>query len=177
MKRQIHYIILYGLVILLLFLLVNSVKHNSMELPTPIIDTFYKIDTLRYPYPVTKDSTIIDTFFFPIIIDKDSLLNTSSKDSLLNDSIKKDTIYAKLPIEEKVYEDSTYYVRISGFQPRLEEVIVYPKETIIYKTEFVREQKNWFENHLYYGVGVGLGYGIFHRNVDIFIGGTVGFRF
>lgn len=174
MKPQNKYLIIVFSLILL-FCIFKPSRHNSVELQKTITDTFYKIDTLRYYYPVPKDSFIIDTFYYPVIID--SLLNTSSKDSLLNDSIKNDTIFAKLPIEEKTYEDSTYHLKISGFQPRLEEIIVYPKETIIYKTEFVREQKNWLENHLYCGVGVGLGYGLFNKKPDIFIGATIGFRF
>lgn len=168
MKPQNKYLIIV-FIIILLFCIFKPSRHNSVELPKTITDTIYKIDTFMYEKPVPKDSFIRDTFFLPIIIDKDSL----AKDSIKGN----DTIYAKLPIEEKIYEDSTYYVRISGFKPVLDEIRVYPKETIITKTEFVREQKNWLDEHLYYGIGIGFGYGMFNKKPDIFIGATIGFKF
>lgn len=168
-RNQNKYLIIVFSLILLFCILKPSRQNNKVDIPKSTTDTIYRIDTLRYYYPVTKDSTIIDTFYYPVIIDKDSLVKDSIKGN--------DTIYAKLPIEEKIYEDSTYYVRISGFKPVLDEIRVYPKETIITKTEFVREQKNWLDEHLYYGIGIGFGYGMFNKKPDVFIGATIGFRF
>lgn len=163
MKPQNKYLILFCLVFLLLFVLIKPSSHNSVELPKTITDTIYRIDTFMYEKPVPKDSFIRDTFFLPIIIDKDSLLN---------DSIKKDTIYAELAIEEKTYEDSTYFVKISGFKPRLEEIKVFPKTYYIEKTNVV-EKKNFIT----WGIQCGVGYGVINKKPDIFLGIGVQFNF
>lgn len=58
--------------------------------------------------------------------------------------------------EYKEYRDSSYYVKVSGVAPRLDEIRVYPKT--IYETQYiyrdiVHKPKRW-------GVGLSAGYGI-----------------
>lgn len=60
------------------------------------------------------------------------------------------------PREYKEYQDSSYYVRISGIAPRLDEIRVYPKT--VYQTQYIyrdiiSKPKKW-------GIGVSAGYGI-----------------
>lgn len=161
MKPQNKYLIIVFSLILL-FCILKPSRHNSVELPKTITDTIYKIDTFMYEKPVPKDSFIRDTFYYPVIID-----------SLAKDSIKgNDTIYAELPIEEKIYENSTYFVKIRGFQPRLEEIKVFPKTYYIEKTNVVQKK-----NFITWGIQCGVGYGVINKKPDIFLGIGVQFNF
>lgn len=73
---------------------------------------------------------------------------------------KTDTIYMEDSCwhlrEYKEYQDSTYYAKISGVAPRLDELQVYPKT--IYETQYIyrdiiAKPKRW-------GVGLSVGYGM-----------------
>ena len=70
---------------------------------------------------------------------------------VMNDTIvRRDTIY--LEREQRVYEDEEYKAFVSGFQPRLDSIYVYPKT--IYETK-VSTRKEW--RQFTYGVQVGVG--------------------
>ena len=70
---------------------------------------------------------------------------------VMNDTVvRRDTIY--LEREQRIYEDEDYKAFVSGFQPRLDSIYVYPKT--IYETK-VSTQKEW--RRFTYGVQVGVG--------------------
>ena len=70
---------------------------------------------------------------------------------VMNDTIvRRDTIY--LEREQRIYEDEEYKAFVSGFQPRLDSIYVYPKT--IYETK-VSTRKEW--RQFTYGVNVGVG--------------------
>lgn len=76
--------------------------------------------------------------------------------------------------ETKVYEDSSYKAQVSGFQPNLDWIEVYPKTTYVTETivqEKVKKQRiNW-------GFQVGMGYGVFTHKPDLYIGLGVQYNF
>lgn len=92
----------------------------------------------------------------------------------MNDTIvRRDTIY--LEREQRVYEDKEYKAFVSGFQPRLDSIYVYPKT--IYETK-VSTRKEW--RRFTYGVQVGAGVVIPFNSVPSFggyIGIGVGYNF
>ena len=62
-------------------------------------------------------------------------------------------MYVSLPRETKVYEDSTYKAQISGYEPRLDYIEVYPRTITITETVTERTRRRpW-------GIGVNVGYG------------------
>lgn len=70
---------------------------------------------------------------------------------VMNDTIvRRDTIY--LEREQRVYEDEEYKAFVSGFQPSLDSIYVYPKT--IYETK-VSTRKEW--RRFTYGVQAGVG--------------------
>ena len=93
---------------------------------------------------------------------------------VMNDTIvRRDTIY--LEREQRVYEDEDYKAFVSGFQPRLDSIYVYPKT--IYETK-VSTRKEW--RRFTYGVQVGAGVVIPFNSVPSFggyIGIGVGYNF
>ena len=65
-----------------------------------------------------------------------------------------DTTYVALQSEVKVYQDEDYRAVVSGIYPKLEEISVYPKTTVITDTKVVR--KRW-------GLGVTVGPGVMYN--------------
>ena len=87
---------------------------------------------------------------------------------VMNDTIvRRDTIY--LEREQRVYEDEDYKAFVSGFQPRLDSIYVYPKT--IYETK-VSTRKEW--RQFTYGVQVGVGV-VMPFNSSPSFGGYLGF--
>jgi hypothetical protein len=68
-----------------------------------------------------------------------------------------DTVVVSVPREMRVYEDSLYRAEVSGVDPTLDRIEVYPQTKIVTRTEtrdiFVTSRKRW-------GIGVQVGYGI-----------------
>ena len=87
---------------------------------------------------------------------------------VMNDTIvRRDTIY--LEREQRIYEDEDYKAFVSGFQPRLDSIYVYPKT--IYKTK-VSTRKEW--RRFTYGMQVGVGV-VMPFNSSPSFGGYLGF--
>lgn len=58
--------------------------------------------------------------------------------------------------EYREYQDSNYYAKVSGVQPRLDEIRVYPKT--IFQTEYI--YRDIYHKPKRWGIGVSAGYGI-----------------
>lgn len=161
--KNILYIIIISIILSILFNLIyikyNNIYNNKNNIDTVEVvrvDTFIKKDTLYYPKPYPVKIEIKDTIYIPI------------------DSIKTEGDSILLPRESKTYEDSTYRAVVSGFKPSLDEITVYPvtKYVTIEKVREITKKQHWN-----YGVGLGFGYGMFNKNFDVFVGGTVGYNF
>ena len=100
-------------------------------------DTMIVHDTIRVDKPVPRYIRTTDTIRVKVPVAE----------------VLRDTIYVTLSREEKVYEDSTYRAQVSGYEPHLDFIEVYPRTITI--TEKVTERarrKPW-------GIGVHAGYG------------------
>ena len=84
------------------------------------VDTVIKHDTIRVPSPVEiRYEKLTETLILPKV-----------------DTLRlRDTIYLVVNKEIKEYRDSLYYARVSGYQPNLDYIEVYPKTVVISKTE------------------------------------------
>lgn len=104
---------------------------------------------------IVKTDTLVVARIDTITIEKPIPYKVVVKDTIyINDTIN-NYINGNIFIQEvKEYKDSTYYARVSGINAYLEEIRVYPKETIKYitKTEKVYQKpKKW-------GLGISAGY-------------------
>lgn len=141
---------------------------------------------------VQKDTTfLIDT----LVIEKPAEIKKETiKESVLvevRDTMWiHDTCYIALPLEKRTYRRDEFYAEVTGYEPRLTYIEVYPKTVVISKTETVKEKKN------YLAVGVEAGWcntasipiyleysRLLHRNVEFNAGvfhdlvlGETGFR-
>jgi hypothetical protein len=79
---------------------------------------------------------------------------------------QKDSIDVPIPIVQKRYEDSLYTAWVSGFEPKLDSIRLYTPEIQTTVTKTVYEPTPL----LTLGVQVGGGYGLIHRQPDIYVG-------
>lgn len=145
-------ILLYVVIIILFSLCFFQWKYPKIEIiETEIIkkDTVTLVDTIFIEKPVykTKYITKVDTVYV------------------------NDTIPIALPVETKIYEDSTYTAQISGIRADLDWIKVYPKQTTIYEEKVIQiaQKQPLFE----FKPAVGLGWGITTKKPDIWVGGSL----
>lgn len=124
-------------IVVCIMLLVTGVcckisKHNGYKqgwneaIESAVPDTVWRTDTITYEKPVE------------IVKYKDKLVYVPVTDTIH----KHDTTYIALQFEKKVYRDSTYRAVVSGFQPSLDEISVYPKTAYITNT-IVEKAPRW----------------------------------
>jgi len=89
----------------------------------------------------------------------------SGERDTLRDTIR-DSIEVPIPIVQKRYEDSLYTAWVSGFEPKLDSIRLYTPEIQTTMTKIVYEPTPL----LTLGVQVGGGYGLIHRQPDIYVG-------
>lgn len=114
---------------------------------TPVADTVRIRDTVRdsIPYPVIE--TVVQEIpeLFPVYI------------TLEGDTIQ-EPVYIPVPISQKEYQTENYRAWVSGYNPSLDSVWVYPEKIII------REKpRKW-------GIGVIAGYGIGRNGLSPYVG-------
>ncbi len=101
-------------------------------------DTLVVRDTVRERYPVYVERTVTDTMLVA-----------------LTDTVRvSDTVYVRLPREQKRYADTNYVAWVSGFRPSLDSIEVYQATRYVTKEIILPgPPKRW-------GIGIHAGYGI-----------------
>ena len=80
-----------------------------------------------------------------------------------------DSAIVTLPVEQKVYEDSAYTAYVSGYDPRLDSIVIRQAHTYTTMTKVVdKPSRRWS-----IGPTVGAGYGIVGKQCDVFLGLSV----
>lgn len=113
MKKE---IIIGALLLILGFVIGIICKPSRIERVVDIQrDTITKIDTHVVEKPVLVEKRVTDTMFYAV-----------------HDTTRvKDTLYVALPREEKIYKGEDYYAEVSGYEPTLDYLEVYPKTKIV----------------------------------------------
>lgn len=164
MKNKLLFLLLSALFVITFIVGCQWGKMRSEGLETSDTITVVEFDTVT----ITKDTTI--TKFIPKIIEK-----------LRVDTIKKDTV---LITERKTYNDTICQnqdsillkTTISGINARIDSLQVSLKKQEIIKTntititKYIEKPKKLFNIQPQLGVG----YGIFNRNVDMYVGIGIG---
>ena len=113
------------------------------------IDTVVRYDSIKVVEPKYVAVKVVDTIRVPVPIPG-----------------KTDTLWAELPREQKTYkEDSLYLCTISGYQPQLDTLVVFPKTTVITNTNVVTQYKD-----PRFSLGVQAGYGLSKAGLSPYIG-------
>ena len=127
---------------------------DGQEVVVNKTDTVWKTDTFIVDNPIE------------VIRYKDKLVYVPVTDSVLIE--KHDTTYIALQFEKVEYADSTYKAEVSGFQPKLDWIEVYPKTAYITNTIVERRHFGasvtagpavvWsFNGKVYAGLGAAIG--------------------
>ena len=123
-------------------------------------DTLVRIDTVKELYPVSIREEIVDTLRI-----------------VVRDTVRvKDTLYMDLPLEKRSYKREDFYAEVTGYDPRLTYIEVYPKT--VYINESVGQSVTG-RNTLSFGIEpsylntlsipIYLEYGrMLHKNVEIY---------
>ena len=104
-------------------------------------------DTVTYRQPIAVDSVVVR-------------YKTIKVRKVVNDTIKvmdsaEDSVAVEIPITQKHYADSTYSAWVSGYDPCLDSIKVYPRTEVLTITQKIQDKpKRW-------GIGIqgGVGYG------------------
>ena len=102
---------------------------------------------------VVKRETIT---FIPDTVYREVALGEKTVKVVIHDTLcKTDTVTVSLPFVQKQYKDSSYSAWISGYEPSLDSIRVFPTTTIIRESKVVRQKaRRW---GIYGGVGIGVG--------------------
>jgi opacity protein-like surface antigen len=82
-----------------------------------------------------------------------------------------DTVWAQLPREAKVYQDSAYRAKVTGYDPVLEEIQIYQKTKVVTVQETTTRYKM---DRLTFGINAG--YGLSGAGVSPYIGVGVSYN-
>lgn len=131
--------------------------------PKVEIDTLVIRDTLTEYYPVPtyreplgKEIVVLPSVVRPVAFPGDTVM-----------------MEVEVPMERVVYEEEEYRAVVEGFQPRLAEINVYPKTTIV--TKEVRVEPPLFEFH--FGPTVSWGWTPHGADICVGVGATFAINF
>ena len=132
--------------------------------------TIYYANNTQVKYEtVTQNDTIVIKSIDTITIEKSEII--------YRDVHILDTIYIKdtaLVFEQKIYQDTISTVYISGIEANLDSIYYrIPRDTVkieIEKIQTVKEKDNFFKNRFTISAGVFCGYGLLHKQSDVFLG-------
>ena len=161
MKEIVKAIIILAVIYLLLFFLVNTNRQSQVIQEKP--ETVYLTDTLTQVIYDTIFVEHFETVKLPVV---DTLI-------LINDSLRIDSVFVEVPISVYKFDstfttDTTFLnIRIqnSGYDVKL--------DSLFYEFEYTptHQKTNFFKEHFKFGAGVSTGFGVFSKQLDIFLGG------
>lgn len=153
MKIKINLLIIF---IIVLICLKCCCSNNRKEEKIPQTDTITitQIDTITIikPQPVIqyRDRIVRDTLY----------------------SIDSIPVLVDLPIETKVYADSSYRAVVSGYRASLDTISIFNKNQIHTINKTTYKTKKWNVSP-----SVGIGYGMFGKRIDMYVGFSIGYNF
>lgn len=138
-----------------------------------VADTVRVYDTIPYIEPAPKAETGLGTVIrlFPVFIAKESVAeNVPVPDTIADEniptSVMPDTVAVEMPITQREYEGEDYRAWVSGYEPRLDSLYVYPRRETVTIRKPSDRAKRW-------GVGVFAGYGITPEGLKPCVGVSV----
>lgn len=152
MKIEAKLLIIFIIVLICLKCCYSNREKEQIQITDTI--TIIKRDTITIisPQPVIR---YVDR------IVRDTLYNT---DSVL--------VPVDLPIEVKVYQDSSYRAVISGYKPELDSICIFNKNQIHTINKITYKTKKWNISP-----SIGVGYGFYHKKIDTYVGFSINYNF
>ena len=138
-------------------------------------DTVTVIDTVVYRVPAAKDSTVVRYVTRTVPVATQSF--RAPRDTANNDrevipslcaSASSDSATVMLPITQKVYSDTDYRAWVSGYEPHLDSIKVFPRTVTVMETKYKPPSR--------FSIGLQGGYGITPKGLQPYIGVGVNVR-
>ena len=141
-------------------------------------DTSTYIDTIPYYQPVPKDSMVIKYVTRTLPVKRRDSSTTNKTDTFLAEnyaqnngenippqemSDERDSMAVEIPIIQKRYDGDDYRAYVSGYEPNLDSIFVFPKTTVIHERS--KPPNKW---HI--GITGGYGYGFKSKQAEPYIG-------
>ena len=142
-------------------------------------DTTTYVDTIPYYQPVPKDSAVIRYVTRTLPVKGSDNSTTNKSDTFLAEkyaqnngenipplyaSVDSDSAAVAIPITQKRYDGDDYLAYVSGYEPNLDSIFVFPKTTVI------RERSEKPPNKWHIGITGGYGYGFKSKQAEPYIG-------
>lgn len=142
-------------------------------------DTTTYVDTIPYYQPVAKDSAVIRYVTRTLPVKGRVNITTNKTDTFLAEnyaqnngenipplyaSVDSDSAAVAIPITQKRYDGDDYRAYVSGYEPNLDSIFVFPKTTVIHERSYKPPNK-W---HI--GITGGYGYGFKSKQAEPYIG-------
>ena len=140
--------------------LVSLLWRRCADNTVVVSDTIFKV--VKVDRPIVRESTVVKYEVVQLPVVNDTIC--------VSDTIK-DSVFVKVPIEQKVYSDSNYTAWVSGYRPRLDSISITHQEVSFHK--LVNNSKG--SKRLYLGIQVG--YGITPRGMQPYLGLGVSYKF
>ena len=138
-------------------------------------DTVTVIDTVVHRVPAAKDSTVVRyvTRTVPVATQsyrapRDTANNDREVMSKLYASASNDSATVMLPITQKMYSDTDYRAWVSGYEPRLDSIKVFPRTVTVLETKYKPSSR--------FSIGLQGGYGLTPKGLQPYIGVGVNVR-
>lgn len=142
-------------------------------------DTTTYVDTIPHYQPVPKDSAVIRYVTITLPVKGSDNITKNKTDTFwaenyaqnngenippLYASVDSDSAAVAIPITQKRYENEDYRAYVSGYEPNLDSIFVFPKTTVIHERSYKPPNK-W---HI--GITGGYGYGFKSKQAEPYIG-------
>ena len=138
-------------------------------------DTVTVIDTVVHRVPAAKDSTVVRyvTRTVPVATQsfrapRDTANNDREVMPKLYASASSDSATVTLPITQKMYSDTDYRAWVSGYEPQLDSIKVFPRTVTVRETIYKPPSR--------FSIGLQGGYGITPKGLQPYIGVGVNVR-
>lgn len=133
-------------------------------------DTVTYVDTVRHIAPAPKQTALTGRKEIAVAThvttdDKEPRIRaeTDTQDIVYAElNTDGDSVKITLPIVQKVYSDSEYTAYVSGYEPRLDSIFVYPRRDVV-TTTIKKPPKRWH-------IGPTVGYGFTPQGFQPYIG-------
>lgn len=151
-------VFIIAVILLILDILLNfKLCGNPMPSPEVRIDTLYHTDTVKIDSPVVKHEKVVRW--------KTKVLTDTVHDTIPQPYVSGDSLF--VPISQKEYsDDTTYRAWVSGYDVRLDSIRTYMRTMVVNKEIITKEKQTRFR----WGLQGGIGYGIFNKSPDLYVG-------
>jgi len=152
-----------------------------MKIKLPLLLIFVLLICLKCCYSNNRKEEKIPQTDTITIIKRDTITIIKPQSHIRYvDKIVRDTLYntdsvlvpVDVPIEIKVYEDTTYRVVVSGYRASLDSISIFNKNQIQTINKITYKTKKF-----HFSPSIGLGYGLYHKKVDMYVGFSVNYNF